>query len=213
MSLRLDYCEHEAAVYAVKHWHYSHRMPAGKLVKIGVWENDAFIGVVLFGCGASPPLFKRLKTQFGIDKWQACELVRVALRAHQAPVSRIVAIAIRLLRRHCPGLRLIVSFADSDEGHAGGIYQAGNWMYTGKRMPGIRVGYMINGCKVHCRSMPSLGLRNTFADAIRRDPNAKEIIGGGKHQYFMPLDDEMRAKLKPLVEPYPKKQTQEPVAP
>ena len=51
--LKLDWATHEAATYAVEHWHYSHTMPKSKLVKIGVWEDGKFIGVVLFGVGAT----------------------------------------------------------------------------------------------------------------------------------------------------------------
>ena len=33
--LRLDWCSHDAAKYAVEHYHYSRSMPAGKTVKVG----------------------------------------------------------------------------------------------------------------------------------------------------------------------------------
>lgn len=39
MTLRLDFCSHEAAKHSVFRWHYSRCMPAGKLVRIGVWEE------------------------------------------------------------------------------------------------------------------------------------------------------------------------------
>jgi len=51
MSLRLDWCSHEAAKYAVEKWHYSRTMPVGKMVKIGVWEDSKFIGAVVFAQG------------------------------------------------------------------------------------------------------------------------------------------------------------------
>lgn len=52
-TLKLDWCSHEAAKYAVEHWHYSKCMPKSKLAKVGVWEDDRFIGVVMFGVGAT----------------------------------------------------------------------------------------------------------------------------------------------------------------
>ena len=58
MNLRLDWCSYKAAKHAVMNWHYSKTMPIGKLVKIGVWEDDKFIGVVIFGLGASAPLYQ-----------------------------------------------------------------------------------------------------------------------------------------------------------
>ena len=41
--LKLDWCSHEAATFAVMHWHYSKAMPKSKLAKVGVWEDGKFI--------------------------------------------------------------------------------------------------------------------------------------------------------------------------
>ena len=53
MSLKLDWCSHAAATWAVENWHYSGRMPAGKMVRIGAWEDGAFIGAVIFSQGGN----------------------------------------------------------------------------------------------------------------------------------------------------------------
>lgn len=120
-SLRLDWASHEAAEYACRKWHYSGCISAGKSVKVGIWEDGQFIGVVVFGLGATPNLSKR----YGLTMEQCCELTRVALTTHQTPVTRILSIAMKMLRTRCPGVRLIVSFADTAQGHHGGIYQGG----------------------------------------------------------------------------------------
>jgi hypothetical protein len=77
-KLKLDWCSFDAAKYACKSWHYSKCVPAGKLVKIGVWENEKFIGCVLYGLGATPNLSK----PYGLTMTECCELVRVALTTH-----------------------------------------------------------------------------------------------------------------------------------
>ena len=205
MNLRLDWVDAKAARYACEKWHYSKTMPCGKLMKLGVWENSRFVGVVIFGMGASPPFFKRISKWLGVGRFEACELVRVAMTKHETQVSRIIAIALAMLRRHCPNLKLVVSFADADQGHHGGIYQAGNWIYTGLRNKGHRYGYRINGRTVHCRSMPGLGLRNTLADARKLDPRAEVLIGNGKHQYWYPFSDDVRCRLVVSSIPYPKR--------
>ena len=125
-DLTLAWCSHAAAKYAVEHWHYSRTMPAGKNAMIGVWEEGQFLGAVLFGTGAGNATNGR---RFGLaQRFEVAELVRVALREHRTPVSRIVAIALRMVRTQSPGLRLIVSFADPYHGHVGGIYQAMGWL-------------------------------------------------------------------------------------
>src|SRR5262245_61554383 len=155
--LRLDWCSHEAATFACKAWHYSRSMPTPPLVKVGVWERGAFIGCVLFSRGAN----KSLGTPFGLASTEVCELSRVALRQHDAPVSRIVSVAVKLLRRHCPGLRLLVSFADPEHGHVGAVYQAMNWIYLGETEPS-RVFVDGRGRRWHPRMVSASGVKRVY---------------------------------------------------
>ena len=70
-------------------------MPAGKLVKYGVYENNKFIGAVIYGRGANNNMHKYLKCKIT----ECAELVRVALTEHETPVTRIVAITLKLLKK------------------------------------------------------------------------------------------------------------------
>src|SRR5262245_48694325 len=72
VELKLDWCSFEAATYAVKHWHYSRSMPATKTVKIGVWEDDKFIGAVIFAWGSN----QYLGRMFGLKMLETAELCR-----------------------------------------------------------------------------------------------------------------------------------------
>lgn len=199
--LRLDWCSYEAAKYAVEHWHYSRRMPKSKLAKIGVWEDEIFIGCIIFGVGATAELVK----QYKLMPTQGCELVRVALNRHQIPVSRIVAIAMRMLKQNMPGLRLVVSFADPEQGHVGGIYQAGGWLYAGRSIASEE--YIVNGKRWHGRALrhekPAHLTTKQAAAAI--DPNFVVVMGSTKYRYLYPLDDAMRSQIAPLAKPYPKR--------
>jgi hypothetical protein len=200
-DLKLDWCSHEAAKYAVEKWHYSARMPAGKLAKVGVWECGKFIGCVIFGLGATPEIAK----PFGLIQHQVCELVRVALTKHQWETSKIVSIALKLLAKENPGLRVIVSFADSSQGHHGGIYQAGGWVFVGSQEYHA---YHVLGMIVHPRTCHiRYGVGGQSIPWLRKhiDPHAERIANGIKHKYVLPLDPEMRAKILPLAKPYPKR--------
>ena len=187
MTLRLDWCTHEAAKYACRYWHYSHSIPAGKLVKIGVWESDKFIGCIIYSRGASPYLLERFK----IDQTEGCELTRVALRPHTAPVSRMLSISFKFLKKHCPGLRLIVSFADPEEGHVGGIYKATNWVYTGRSNSTVE--NYVDGRWQHVRNSYHKIKGKTVQTRVRQ----------GKHRYVMPLDSFARKLVEPFKQPYP----------
>lgn len=201
-DLKIDWATHEAAKYACENWHYSKCLPAGKLVKVGAWEGGKFVGVVLFGRGATPNLGK----PYDLGQDECVELVRIALTRHESPVSRIASLAMKFLYKANPRLRLIVSFADQSQGHHGGIYQAGNWLYNGHGDAANF--YMIRGKLTHPRSIGAKGLVQNIHGARKLDPNASVVNVPGKHRYLMPLDDEMRARILPLAKPYPKRAKQ-----
>jgi hypothetical protein len=201
-NLRIDWATHEAAKYAVETWHYSKCLPAGKLVKVGAWEDGKFIGVVLFGRGANHNMSK----PYGLGQDQCVELVRVALTNHFTHVSKIMSLAIKFLKKTNEGIRLVVSYADLDHGHHGGIYQATNWIYEGVFNQGARQGFIINGRLRHNKSVHSLGVKQSLVEVKKHlDQNAKEVFTKGKHKYLMPLDEDMRQRIMPLAKPYPKR--------
>lgn len=201
-ALKIDWATHAAATHAVLSWHYSRKMPKAKLVRVGAWEDGRFIGVVLFGSGAGN---STNGSRYGLSaSGQVAELVRVALRDHHTPVSRIVALALRFLRKVNPDLKLVVSFADTAQGHHGGIYQAGNWVYTGltegDREFHVR-GEILHPKAVYMRRW--VQSESWIRENI--DPAARLVKTPGKHRYLMPLDDAMRAQIAPLAKPYPKR--------
>lgn len=191
-SLHIDWCSYEAAKYAVEHWHYSSRMPMSKLARFGIWESGDFVGAIIFGVGAT----RNLVSPYGLKPHEGCELVRIAMTAHQTPVTKCVAIAIRMLRHRYPLLRLIVSYADPKEGHLGKIYQAGNWVYTGKT-PNDRFP-ILDGRVAHPR---------TLSDRVRRGTASRTSVQyirtPGKHRYVYPLDREMAKHIQSMSLPYP----------
>jgi hypothetical protein len=173
----------------------------GKLVKVGAWESKRFIGAVLFGRGATPNLGR----PYELGQEECVELVRVALTKHSVEVSRIVSLSIKFLRKENPGLRLIVSFADQSQGHHGGIYQAGNWIYNGEGAAAKF--YKIHGRLTHPRSIGAKGFVQNIEGARKIDRNASVVEVPGKHRYLMPLDDAMRKQIQSLAKPYPKRVT------
>lgn len=200
IELKIDWASHKAALYACRHWHYSKSIPAGKLVKVGAWEDGKFIGVVIFSRGATVNIGKPYK----MDQTEICELTRVALTNHVTPVTRIVAIAIKMLRKQSPGMKLIISYADVDQGHEGKIYQAGNWIYEGLKNAGSRSAFIIHGKKIHPKTIHSKygkGAQSFAWVKKNLDPNATEFKTAGKHKYLYPLNNETRIMIERMVNP------------
>ena len=205
VELKVDWATHEAAKYACLNWHYSKTMPMPPVVKIGAWERGVFVGVVLFSRGASP----YLGNKYNLESTAVCELTRVALSKHESFVTQILAKAIKFLKSNNPGLRLIVSFADANEGHHGGIYQAGNWVYSGTTNK--KADYIgPDGKRYRDRQVTGLGVVMQFGKMTKTytTDQCKKIMLEPKHRYLMPLDKKMRKQILPLSQPYPKRSKQ-----
>ena len=188
-ALKVAPCDHAAAKYAVENWHYSQVLPAGKLFKVGAWEGGKFIGCVIFSYGAN----NNIGSPYGLAQTEVCELVRVALRARVWPVSRIMRFAMKMLREHNPGTRLCISYADPLQGHHGGVYQAGGWLYSGGSSSSVKVFY--KGKWSH---------KKTVDDARVDQSRMPKRVDPPKHKYLYPLDEAMKCKIEPLRKPYPK---------
>lgn len=192
-KLEIGYVNQEVAKYAVLHWHYSERMPNGKLIRFGVKEDGKFIGAVIYGSGANNNMLK----PYGLKHTEGCELVRVALCKHKTPVSRIVAITLKMLKKDFPGLRLVVSYADTRQNHVGTIYQAMNWVFTGKIK--TTPDYFVGGKWIHQRT-----LNKVYGGITKFEKRPPQRDGGLRLRYLYPLDQDMREQIESLRKPYEK---------
>ena len=211
LTIKVQFATRQSTKYACEHWHYSHKIPAGKLFSVGVWEDKHFLGVVIFSHGANPQIGK----PYNLTHNQCVELTRVALRNHKGVfVSEILSKALNYLKKNQPNLVLIVSYADPNQGHKGGIYQATNWVYAGRGPSSFK--YVRNGQSLHEKSISEFcgrhkallkdfkGTRLEFVQTYW-DKNIKRTKTPGKHKYLMPLNKKARRKLKPISLPYPKR--------
>lgn len=192
-KLKISLGTHEMCVYACQNWHYSKCVPAGKLFKFGVFEDDKFIGVVIFSRGAN----NSLGSPYGLTQLECCELTRIALSEHKTEVSKIVSIALKILKKHNQGLRLVISFADSEQGHIGSVYQAGNWVYAGMTKSADE--YLVHGVRMHGRSM-----RAKYGSHIGKS-FIKIVKGSSKYRYLFALDKETKEKISKIKIKYPKR--------
>jgi hypothetical protein len=197
-TLRSDWCSYDAAKYAVRHWHYSRSLPCSKTARLGVWEDDKFIGVVMFAWGAN----RHLAGEYKLKMTECAELCRIALAKHVTPVSRIISIAVKMVKREMAGIRLIVSYADLNQGHFGKIYQASNWLFVGTT--GHEAGIMLNGKLTHRRTINSkYGTSDITWLRKRVDTAARRYEGKPKFKYLLPLDDGIAEYVSKLAKSYP----------
>ena len=201
IPLHVDWLNFHGALYACQNWHYTGTMPASKTVKIGVWEHGRFIGCVVYSRGATP----QIGAPFGLAQTEVCELTRIALRQHKVHVSKLISISLRMLHKLSPGIKMVVSYADLEQGHVGAVYQASNWSYLGE----IKSYKYQHGDEVlHGRTMTERHSRanqdiNTYARLSGL--KLERISGLVRHKYIWPFNDNMKQLAVTLSKPYPRK--------
>lgn len=182
-------------------WHYTGCVSAAIALAFACYERGRFVGVIVFGSGACPSIGK----PFDVPGSVCRELVRVAMRDHERQVTEHLAMAIRELKRLRPKVRVLVSYADTEQGHTGTIYQAGNWLYIGDSLGHY---YVVNGKRWHGRSLGSKYGKGGQSVAWLReniDPEAMRVKAEPKHKYVYPLDKKMRRRVLRMAKPFPTK--------
>ena len=117
--------EYKDTKHLILNVHYAKRMPSISFA-YGLFEYDNFVGLVSYGTPASPSLCKGIMGEE--YKSYVLELNRLVLVNNKKnEASYLVSQSLKLL----PKPRCIVSYADTQQGHAGCIYQASNFLFTG----------------------------------------------------------------------------------
>jgi hypothetical protein len=184
----------------VKKKHYSRRASifwAGFALEVG----GAVEGVAVFG-QPSPPIQKHA---FRDRDFRLYELSRVVVQT-SAPnaASFLVSGALRQL---APRPCAVVSYADSEFGHCGIIYQATNWLYTGATKSHDKA-YIVDGKRTHPMTLRDRGITNPTAWA--RENGIEMAPPMAKHRYFYLCGSArqkraMRSRLAyPVIDQYPK---------
>ena len=189
--MTLEKASRKAVNYALLNFHYAKTVaPRAHDNAYSVFNNQGeWCGVICFGMGATP----QIGSPYGLKQGEAIELIRVALNGKQEMTSKVVALGLRLLKKHSPLVKLVVSYADKGQEHKGTIYQATNWYYVGSSVSS-GTEYLINGKWRHAKSIK---------------PHIKKVAkkrrSSGKNKYLFPLDKSLLPLCNKLKKPYPKK--------
>lgn len=117
----------------VKRVHYSGKVVQNSQMHIGVFYGGKLEGAMQFG----PSLDKRkIQGLVSGTLWhEFIELNRLAFsdRLPRNSESRALSVAMRILRKHAPQLKWVISFADATQCGDGTIYRASGFVLTGIR--------------------------------------------------------------------------------
>ena len=109
--------------------HYTHRMPSVSFA-YGLFRDDELVGAITYGVPGSPNLCSGI---CGPEyRNLVIELNRVVLKDNlKNEASMLVGRSLKLLSSP----RIVVSYADTAQGHIGYVYQACNFLFTGTTKP------------------------------------------------------------------------------
>jgi hypothetical protein len=190
--MKLKIASYKAIKYACLNFHYSKVCPAHAFGYSVFNDKNEWCGVILFGGGAGAFMGR----PFGLFYGQYLELNRMALNGKQKSTSKAMSIAIKLIKKANPTVKLLISYADKAQNHYGIIYQATNWYFVeDSKSSGEEVYY--KGKWVHNRT-PSSKLN------IENYRKLKKRKKAGKYKYIYPLDKSLIPLCKSLSKPYPK---------
>lgn len=172
----------------------------------GAFDGASLVGVVTYGT----PLSSTLKDGVCGAEWSSnvLELNRLCCESRKNLASTLVGRSLALL----PKPSVVVSYADTGQGHIGFVYQATNFIYTG--LSAAFKDPMVKGFehKHHTtigdegRGHPS---RVEFLRQKYGSENVYYIERDRKHRYIFFCGDKrqcraMKSALKYQIEPYPK---------
>ena len=138
----------KAANDLVRRVHYSGKVVNNSQLHIGVYYHGKLEGALQFG----PSLDKRkIQGLVSGTQWhEFIELNRMALTdtLPRNSESRALAIAMRLIKKHAPQIKWVVTFADGTQCGDGTIYRAAGFVLTGITI-NKNLAIMQNGTAIH----------------------------------------------------------------
>lgn len=185
--------------------HYAKRWPSISYA-FGLFDGNELIGVVTYGTPPSAPLRCGIA---GADyNRDVLELNRLCLKYNRKnEASKLIGASLKLL----PQDKIIVSFADISQGHAGCVYQATNFIYCGlsakrtdwkvkgkEHLHGQTIADEFRGVKNRAQAM-----RDKYGDDFYLAPRPR------KHRYIYIVGSkkfkkEVKKALRYKIEKYPK---------
>lgn len=193
--------------------HYARRIPPITHA-FGLYDGGELVGVVTYGVPASAPLRSGVAGKENAHLVVELNRLVFARQIKNGP-STLVGRSLRLLPRPC----IVVSFADTEQGHVGYVYQATNFIYTG--LSAKRTDWKIAGLEgLHGQTIADMSKCATGGDRGSRALFMREKFGDAfyledrsrKHRYiFICADGKKRAELMAAIkypqQPYPKGET------
>lgn len=191
-------------------YHYSQSMPDSTRFVFAGYYDDRIAGIVVYGMGSNHEQYKYLIPEIKLGEYVELTRLWSPDGMPRNTESKLISETLKMLPSE---IKLVVSFADSQQNHIGYVYQATNWYYCGMTNGGKML-VDENGITRHTKSINIFKIRHQEL----KDKTGKEIMeiygwkhiqGGKKHRYCYLLGDKRSKKImlnqiKDKLQQYPK---------
>lgn len=181
------------------HKHYAHRIPS-ITHSFGLYDGDNILqGICTFGSPPSPSLCIGIA---GVEyKDRILELNRLVITDNHN--KNLLSFFVSKCLSSLPTNTIVVSYADTSQGHTGYIYQACNFFYTG--LSAYRTEWQLKGENKHSKSI----VEKYTLQERRQDERFITTPRAQKHRYLFFVGNKRDKKLfmcalKYPILPYPK---------
>lgn len=178
------------------------------------FDSDTLIGVSAFSNPVGSRVVDSIVGENVLTPNQVLELVRLhILDGYGKNIeSYVIGQSLRWLKEHAKHVKILISYADPEQGHVGRIYRATNWLYQGispgKLMPDYSIRISEDGEWTHSRTVGDrYGSRNLDVLALKIGHTFWRKEESSKHRYIYFLCDRKERKrltklLKHPILPY-----------
>ena len=177
---------------------------------VGSWHLDGGLfgdyGECVAGCVFRHPVAPWLNAN------SMLELARL-VRNDQCdqPLTKLISQTVKIIKKFYPHIHLLISYADGNEKHFGGIYQAASWYYDGPRKCTNAMIQFDDGRMIHSRQVGRLFGTNDSKKLTKMGVKCKPVPSI-KQLYWKPLNkkgellaEQMDFKKNPYFKPDHKK--------
>jgi hypothetical protein len=185
--------------------HYSRRIVNNSYLHLGVYHEGEFRGVLQFGYALNP--HRAGKVVAGTRQGEYLELNRMWLddACPRNTESQVISYAVKYIRRACPTVAWVQSFADERCGGLGVVYQAANFLYCGCHLTTF---WLLDGDWYHDLLLTAHQKGGGRGVYLRANISRAEKREFRQFRYVLFLKQPWRKRLNLPVLPYPKRKVE-----
>lgn len=181
--------------------HYSHRVENNSYCHLGVFYRQNLAGALSFGYALQPRRVDNVVPDTKVGEYMELNRMWLADVAPRNSESRALSYAFKYIKRACPSVAWVQSFADERCGRNGVVYQASNFLYCGHHWTEF---YFLDAEYYH-NMMLSAHPKSKGRSLLLRQGKARAIrLRFRQFRYIYFIKKHWRKRLALKTYPYPK---------